>query len=1058
MSSIVDERPQTQTQSCECQHGGVCVPNTDADESDANASAAFMCKCERGRLGRLCEFEDKCVTRAACHNNATCINVLDTASSSGYYCQCGAHFTGAHCDTPLTTTTTSTTTTTTSPSQTTANDNNNNQNNGSFVLVVNIAPEEFRRRQSDIVAEFERKLGIMLLVKRDSLTGLEQIYPHRGGHDGRAHWTKVYFVIIFACVYDSPHSITNQRVAAAAAESTSICLQNDTSKVVSELRNAQQLPSYVSDVSYEYQRRDDNVIGMGKPSQLRSFMSNQTLVMMCMSLLVLVAVSVTLYNVLVSQNGARRVKAPVWFPPPPPGTHQQQQPEEQQQPETNQKQSKKNTWSITGSALANYFSTSLKGASGKRTLASRDEITSDESNGSTLDCAGDYELIEQHQQQQQKKMRVDMSSSTPSSSPPTYAKANNSNNNNNTPSIMIFPPATNETTTTADKTAVSQQQQQQQRRSPPDFYPSPPESLPEQQQQLNILQPINYKGAAYGITPLMLFIVNRSKARNGANQTTQHEADAAADEDALVVDSLLAHGADLGVHNMDGETALHLAARCGLRHICDRLITAVATNAQRDTEANAAALYELLYASDNYGRNVLHTAVGANELDVVRLILTRFASLAATLSVVDAVNVDSHQQSQQQQQSTHLDLIELIDSKTNDELGDTPLTMAARLAHNRLVKLLVEFNATVNATDNEGRSALHWAVKCNNYDGAAILIQSGANVNMQDNDERTPLSAALLELNTLRCADLLVKCDAFVSAADHARYTRMKTLAERLNNGLAAAAEAENNATIKRESIYKQAQSNKQQQVRSDKRKMTATVETLEANTKKALPATSTYNMPLTPPSMYQHHQHQQQQQTLLHSEIYYSSSCEISTPAASASAMRRPSGQCNDYVIAAAAASHSQQPQQQMGAFYGKRQASYINSVSNSINYDLAEGESSNSSTSSNSNIAGESGTNAYANEYGFASYHEQLAHKPTPFQFTAPQLNNNNNNNASMFTSQLQQQQQQQQHHTQTAYLPFAQQQQTHQQHMQPNAANFYYNSASLFNSPNEMYAAYF
>jgi ankyrin repeat protein len=268
----------------------------------------------------------------------------------------------------------------------------------------------------------------------------------------------------------------------------------------------------------------------------------------------------------------------------------------------------------------------------------------------------------------------------------------------------------------------------------PDYYPSPPESLPD------ILNPINYK--SNGLTPLMLFIMNRSKAKHSQNGTKDDLIN-----ETEITDSFILNGADLNTTNFDGETALHLAARCGLYQIFDRLLKAGMD----------------LNVYDNYGRNVLHTAVCSNEFEIVKLILDYCStSMSVNQQILD-------------------DRLDLIDSKTNDDLGDTALIIASRLNLNTVLKLLIDYNATVNATDSEGRSALHWCAKVNNFNGAMLLLQAGANVNMQDNDERTPLTSALSELCTKEVADLLIKYDAFVSSEDEARYKKMKSTLEQLN-------------------------------------------------------------------------------------------------------------------------------------------------------------------------------------------------------------------------------------------------------------------------------------
>lgn len=268
---------------------------------------------------------------------------------------------------------------------------------------------------------------------------------------------------------------------------------------------------------------------------------------------------------------------------------------------------------------------------------------------------------------------------------------------------------------------------------PVDYYPSPPESLPES------LQPANYKTASSGLTPLMLFVLGRSRNGSGAGAT----------ESADCIDSLVSSGAELHSQNGDGETALHLAARAGLYRICERLM-------QHRADLNVF---------DKYGRNALHTAICANQYNIVKLMLDHCNSMLCANNLNLLLD----------------DKYDLIDSKTNDDLGDTGLIIACRLSLNAIVQLLIDYNATVNATDNEGRSALHWCAKVNNVSGACALLKAGANVNMQDNDEKTPLSAGLSEMCTLQVADLLIRHEAFVSGDDEVKYNKMKSVMEAMN-------------------------------------------------------------------------------------------------------------------------------------------------------------------------------------------------------------------------------------------------------------------------------------
>ena len=72
-----------------------------------------------------------------------------------------------------------------------------------------------------------------------------------------------------------------------------------------------------------------------------------------------------------------------------------------------------------------------------------------------------------------------------------------------------------------------------------------------------------------------------------------------------------------------------------------------------------------------------------------------------------------------------------LNARTND--GTTPLILAARLAIEGMVEDLIGAEADVNATDEAGKSALHWAAAVNNVDAVRILLAHGANRDAQDN-------------------------------------------------------------------------------------------------------------------------------------------------------------------------------------------------------------------------------------------------------------------------------------------------------------------------------------
>lgn len=64
--------------------------------------------------------------------------------------------------------------------------------------------------------------------------------------------------------------------------------------------------------------------------------------------------------------------------------------------------------------------------------------------------------------------------------------------------------------------------------------------------------------------------------------------------------------------------------------------------------------------------------------------------------------------------------------------GTTPLILAARLAIEGMVEDLINADADINAADNSGKTALHWAAAVNNVDAVNVLLMHGANRDAQD--------------------------------------------------------------------------------------------------------------------------------------------------------------------------------------------------------------------------------------------------------------------------------------------------------------------------------------
>ncbi|XP_077482664.1 neurogenic locus notch homolog protein 1-like isoform X2 [Stigmatopora argus] len=186
---------------------------------------------------------------------------------------------------------------------------------------------------------------------------------------------------------------------------------------------------------------------------------------------------------------------------------------------------------------------------------------------------------------------------------------------------------------------------------------------------------VNVRGPD-GFTPLMI-----ASCSGGGLETA-----AVGEEDvsAGVVDNFIFRGASLHERTeRSGETALHLAARYARSDAAKSLLEAGA-------DANAR---------DNAGRTPLHAALAADAQGVFQILIRNRATD--------------------------------LDARMYD--GTTPLILASRLAVEGTVDELINSHADVNAVDDFGKSALHWAAAVNNMEATIVLLKSGANKDMQNN-------------------------------------------------------------------------------------------------------------------------------------------------------------------------------------------------------------------------------------------------------------------------------------------------------------------------------------
>ena len=157
------------------------------------------------------------------------------------------------------------------------------------------------------------------------------------------------------------------------------------------------------------------------------------------------------------------------------------------------------------------------------------------------------------------------------------------------------------------------------------------------------------------------------------------------------VRTLLAAGADVHAADVDGETALHCAARWGQASIAQLLLDHGAS-----PDAPAA-----------YGAAPLHLAVRRAQHDVMATLLANGATPSA-----------------------------------QDDFGCTPLHDAASHGDRWAIALLLAAGASADVADKNGSTALHYAARAGRAEAAALLLDEGAGAEHRNHYGRRPADEA----------------------------------------------------------------------------------------------------------------------------------------------------------------------------------------------------------------------------------------------------------------------------------------------------------------------------
>lgn len=213
------------------------------------------------------------------------------------------------------------------------------------------------------------------------------------------------------------------------------------------------------------------------------------------------------------------------------------------------------------------------------------------------------------------------------------------------------------------------------------------------------------------------------------------------------IECLIKHGADLDLTDANGKNAMSYAISFGDAKIIETLLNAGASVPPQKNRRIRQHEWKQESGAISMGPMItkktpsLHAAAEKGMADVVRRIISSGASVDAEddcgATALYCASSNGHLAAAEILINTGAD----VDFK-NTWTGWTPLLHASYEGHTAVVELLMRFRADIDATDYNGKTALHLALENNHPSCVVALINAGADINSLDKEGRSPLSLA----------------------------------------------------------------------------------------------------------------------------------------------------------------------------------------------------------------------------------------------------------------------------------------------------------------------------